>query len=121
MFHECGNEPDKNDQRGFEMTIASDIQSDFESVIDQDFKKVITFDAQSVNCFKGMLSTEQIVATAGYQDRYRGSLYSLRSDWTTFPAMDDRVTVDGEALLVIGVHNSALDIYFRIDVTEKYG
>jgi len=103
------------------MTIASDIQADFESVIDQDFKKVITFGDQSVDCFKGMLSAEQIVATAGYQDRYRMSWYSLWSAWTSFPTMDDRVTVDEEAFLVIGTHQSALDVYLRIDVTEKYG
>ena len=103
------------------MTIASDIQADFESVLDEDFKKVITFGAQRVDCFKGMLSAEQIAATAGYQDRYRMSFYALRSDWTTFPTMDDRITVDGESFLVIGTHESALDVYYRIDVTEKYG
>jgi len=103
------------------MTIASDIQSDFESVIDEDFKKVITFEAQSVDCFKGMLSTEQIVATAGYQDRYRMSFYTSRSAWSEFPEIDERITVDGEAFLIIGTHGSSLDVYFRLDVAEKYG
>jgi len=103
------------------MTIASDIQSDFESVIDQDFKKVITFGTQSVNCFKGMLSTEQIVATAGYQDRYVASAYSLLSDWSPIPKIDERIIIDGERLLIIGVHNSGIDIYLRIDYASEYG
>ena len=103
------------------MTIASDIQDDFSDVLDEDFNKEVSFGEQTVRCFEATLPIDVIVATAGYQERYRGSLYTPVSDWTTPPKTDDPITFEGEELLVIGTVESGLDVYLRVDYTTKFG
>ncbi len=103
------------------MTIASDIQEDFSDVLDEDFNKEVTFGAETVKCFEAKLPIDIIVATAGYQERYRGSLYTPAADWITAPKTDDPITFESKELLVLDTVESALDVYLRIDFTTKFG
>lgn len=86
-----------------------------------DYKVTLTTSGgESATVARASISNEIVNTMYGEDAQYDSSYYLDSNDFTTLPAAHERVTVDGQTLLVLGVRRYGGDLRI-IDVGGKYG
>jgi len=88
------------------MSLATEMDADVDAIKD-DIGVSVTFGAVTRTCLLNRQSKELDMGDAGYLSNFDLELVSVISDWTTAPAVNDKVTVASVSYRVLRREDSA--------------
>lgn len=80
----------------------------------------VTYGSETIDCAKGLMTIQERAITGGLLESYLFSLYSVAADWTTKPAKEQVVTIDGTNYRILREVEYAQGAVLRWDMGTEY-